>query len=493
MRQLADSEDFGVVMTRRLAALLAVMSMLFVSEPAHAVPPPDVILVVLDDVRWDAVTRQATFSTVMPTLAGLAGQRGTVFTQATTVNSLCCPGRASIQTGTWSRTTGVYTNGPKIGQPTEGTTGGYSKFREVAGSTVATWLDDVGYRTALYGKSFNGSTTEVPPGWDEYGTFLSTIESNEGGAYYDYDWAENGTVQHFGTAPAEYSTDMTAGKAEQFLRTTPAGTPAFLYWAPFASHGSPLGTLPAPRHANAFSGLNFGPQPPSRGEADVSDKPAYIQERPIGVTSEASWQTTMRTHVRPLAAVDDGIAALMAAQRARGRYDQTALILVGDNGYARGEHRWGSKKAPYEETVKVPMVVVAPAGQASAVRRAGQLVSTADVAPTIADYGGTAVPAFVEGGSMAPIVAGARPTWRADVLIEHLANGRDIPTYCAVRSPAWTYVVYADGFRELYDNLRDPWQLQNVASDPSYAATVQARHTRLANLCSPRPPGMPPL
>lgn len=453
------------------------------------------VLVVVDDVRWDVVSRPDVFTTVMPTFAGLVADRGTVFPEAGTVLSLCCPARASIQTGTWAHTTGVYTNGPRVGQPTDRTTGGWSKFRQVADDTLATWLDDAGYRTGLVGKSFNGATTEVPPGWDRYVTFVSTVESNEGGAYYDYDLADQGRIRHHGTAPSDYSTDVLATEGASFLSGTRADEPVFLYWAPFASHGSEgFGTAPAPRHADRFSTLTFGPQPLNRGEADVSDKPAYIRREPIGRTTDASWQNLMRTHVRPLAAVDEGIARLLDVQRARGRADRTLVVLVGDNGYARGEHRWGGKETPYEETVQVPFVVVPPVELSARVARSTHLVTTADVAPTIAEYAGVPVPAFVEGRSVAPLVAGQQVPWRTDHLVEHLSRGAlDVPTFCAVRSARWTYVVHGTGERELCDNVADPFQLQNLAGRSSHAAVQAERHARLRVLCAPRPPGLPPL
>jgi N-acetylglucosamine-6-sulfatase len=443
-------------------------------------PRPDIVLVVLDDVRADIFTSDTVFATVMPRLHSLVAMSGVNFTQALTVNSWCCPGRASIQTGTWSHTNGVWTNA-------KNNRGGWEAFKRVDGSTVATWLHDGGYRTGLIGKSFNGAVAnESPPGWDVYETFVATgSEGNEGGAYYNYHWWEReaGEVKPYGSAPADYSTDMTAGRTRAFLSDPASNTaPTFLYWAPYASHGP---FTPPPRYATAFGNLHFA-APPSLQE-DVSDKPAYIRARPPTSMTASSFQHQMQVHARPLAAVDDGIGALTALQSARGRLDDTVWVVVGDNGLMRYEHRWGSKEVPYEESIRVPLMVAAPGGVPAQSRA---LVGTADVAPTIADYAGVAA-AGARGASMRPFVEGGLPPWRSSFLIAHLKSSDSdlVPSYCAVRTTNWLYAVYATGERELYTLRADPFELENLAGRG--LADEAAKEQLLHGMCWSPPPGMP--
>jgi len=67
-----------------------------------------------------------------------------------------------------------------------------------------------------------------------------------------------------------------------------------------------------------------------------------------------------------------------------------------------------------------------------------------------------------------------------------------VPPYCAVRNAGWIYVEYSTGEQELYDLTNDPFELQNLFGNPTYASTQSAMHARMLQLCSPPPPGFTP-
>ena len=107
----------------------------------------------------------------------------------------------------------------------------------------------------------------MPPGWDDWA-------SPRGGnpyAEYNYQLNENGTLEQYGTQPTDYLVDVLAQKAGDFIDGTPSSKPFFLYVAPYVPHQP---ATPAPRHANAFPGVQ-APRPPSFDQADVSAEPAY--------------------------------------------------------------------------------------------------------------------------------------------------------------------------------------------------------------------------
>jgi arylsulfatase A-like enzyme len=121
----------------------------------------------------------------------------------------------------------------------------------------------------------------------------------------------------------------------------------------------------------------------------------------------------------------------------------------------------------------------------------GHLVLNLDLAPTIAGLAGTDLPG-VEGRSLLPLLTSHRPThWRTDFLVEHVAGPpqREVPTYCAVRGERYKYVLYQSREEELYDLLRDPHELTNLAGNRSADETKQRLRRRLAQLCRPTPPG----
>src|SRR5207247_6865495 len=137
-------------------------------------------------------------------------------------NSLCCPSRSSILTGDYSHTTGVYRQVPPYGR--------FEWFDDR--STVTTWLHGAGYTTGLFGKYLDGYqhaavTGYVPPGWDRWVGFVHP-------GYQDYQLSIDGVAQAYGDAPGDYSTDVLASEAVNFIRR--ARGPLFLYFAPEAPH-----------------------------------------------------------------------------------------------------------------------------------------------------------------------------------------------------------------------------------------------------------------
>lgn len=425
---------------------------------------PDIVLIVTDDQRWDTLAE-------MPGLTRTVGEPGVTFDDAFVVNPLCCPSRASILTGAYSHTTGIYTNFPPDG--------GFRAFDDE--STLATWLDDAGYRTALIGKYFNGyeDPSYIPPGWDRWNAFMHGHP-----LYYDYTMSVDGEPETFGAAPEDYSTDVLAGMAERFIDETSSSEPLFLYLAPSAPHQPQL--LP-PRDAAAKPRTTFRPGPNIR-EPDVSDKPAYIRALPRGHVEGSLERWTQQ--VLTLRAVDDLVVRTVDALSARGRLDDTLIIFMSDNGTAVGEHRWQYKLTPYEESIRIPMVMrYDPITRGTST---GAIVANVDIAPTIAEVAGVEAPGS-EGVSLVDLLRGDVSRVRSELLIEHLQYRSpphaDPPTYCALRTTRRLFVRYATGEEELYDLRADPYQLRNLAGDPASQATLDRLRRSTKRRCQPVPPG----
>lgn len=387
-----------------------------VAPGASASTPPDVVLVVADDQRWDMVT-----ATSMPTVYAELVDKGVTFSNAYVVNPLCCPSRTTILTGQHSHTTLVYDNG--------GPYGGFQAFKGDT-STVATWLQAVGYRTGLIGKYLNGyGVPYVPPGWDRWVAFLG---ADAGGAYYNYDlFMDDGSVVRHGSTDADYSTDVLAGYATEFIRTTPAGQPLFLMLTPYAPH---MPTTPAPRHSTAFS--NLKPlRPPNYNEEDVSDKPAWVRALPlIPLEKQRQIDRNRKNQFQTMLAVDEAIGEVLTTLSETGRLSNTLVIYTSDHGWSLGEHRWNNKKVAFEEASRVPLVIRYDP-LVSRPRTDPHLAANVDLAPTIASAAGVSSPG-AEGLDLIRLLTDPRSSWRHQLLIEHLqnSNGRDpVPSFCAVR------------------------------------------------------------
>jgi arylsulfatase A-like enzyme len=374
----------------------------------EAVERPNVVLILLDDLDAYSISR-------MPKTSALLSANGVRFENFFVTDPLCCPSRASILRGQH-----VHNHGVKHVVSPEG---GFPTFH--AGpeqSTLATWLDDAGYGTALIGKYLNEypagvAPTYVPPGWDRWMGWID-------GHYYGYEQNLNGTVVSRGERPEDYATDVESAYANDWLReVAAAGAPFFLHLSPRAPHG-PI--TPAYRHRSAAVETT-APRPPSFNEFDVSDKPAWVQAWPL-MDDERIGQVDVwhRQRLRTLLAADEMVGDLVATLKAAGEYDNTYVVFTSDNGYGLGQHRVEGKGTPYEESIKVPLVVVGPDVEPGTV---DELALNIDLAPTIAELAGVATPDFVDGRSLVPLLRGEGMPggWRQAALIESYTPGSSFP------------------------------------------------------------------
>jgi arylsulfatase A-like enzyme len=391
------------------------------------------------------------------------------FDHAFVSDALCCPSRATILTGQYAHTTGVWQNEPPYG--------GFPKFRD--GSTVATWLRAAGYRTGLFGKYLNQySGRYVPPGWDRWVAIAGASDPYD--LYRDYTLNVNGRLEHHGAGAGDYSTDVLERAAVSFIKDTRG--PIFEYFAPYAPHTP---SIPAPGDGSAFDRLPPY-RPPSFNEADVSDKPAWVRRLPPLSPRQAAFVNQLRRRMyQSLIDVDRAVGAIVDALEDTGRLANTMIVFTSDNGFSWGEHRWVNKVAPYDEDIRVPMVVrFDPAVSRPHVDH--HLLANVDLAPTFAAVAGTPAPG-AEGLDFVPLLRGRPDPWRSDVLIEHM-NLLGIPSLCGLRSARLAYVRYATGEEELYGLERDRWEVANQAGNPAYGEVVQRLRHRVRRLCRPLPP-----
>ena len=479
---------------RKLAALAAIVTMWMAIMPAtnhdaEASPtgvgaPPNIVLILTDDQTLDELSWM---QTVGSELAG----KGLTFQNAFVSNPLCCPSRTSILTGKYTHGTGVYRNDPPYG--------GFETFGAQDKSTIATWLHDAPahYATALVGKYLNGYDPHYePPGWD---TWVGLDAGDSGRGYYDYGININGEIVHHGSAPEDYSTDVLAGLATDFIRKVPARRPLFLYFAPHAPHDP---ATPPDRYSEKEQGLELY-RPPNFNEADVSDKPPWVQRLPLLRDSEIERLDDFRNRqYRALKAVDEAVAAILGALDATHRLGNTFIVFTSDNGLEMGSHRWSRKRVPWEESIHMPLVVRYDPITHGVPTTDAHLVLNIDLAPTFADLAGIGAPG-AEGTSMLPLLRGDGSGWRTDFLLEHLADAVDdpsyVPTYCGVRTGRFKYVQYEEWngdqmqvSEELYDLSADPFEMSSLAGDVRYAVLKAALHNRMVQLCSPPPPGFIP-
>ena len=416
---------------------------------------PNLVLIVADDLDQNLGTLE-----YMPNLQRLLVQQGLTFSDYVITNSLCGPSRATLLRGQYTHSHEVVSN--------EEPSGGFDKFLRMGheSSTLATWLQGAGYRTILLGKYLNGyptggSRTHRPPGWSE---FMSPADG-EPYTGFNYRMNENGRLVAYGQRTQDYLTDVLARKAEDLLRRS-GGTPFFLYLTPYAPHHP---ATPAPRHDRLFAGAQV-PRTPSFNEADVSDKPA--PRTALAGSEIDDIDALYRSRLRSMQAVDEMIARLVQILEDSGRMGDTYIFFTSDNGFHMGQHRLRPQKAtPYEEDVRVPLVVRGP-GVPAGETLSGYLAGNVDLAPTLAELAEVEPPHFVDGRSLAPLLRGERPapgTWRQAFLLEQYSDEGLIapsprsaqPVFVGIRTLRYKYVEYWTGVREIYDLASDPYELSN--------------------------------
>ena len=369
---------------------------------------PNVLFVLTDDMRFDDLQH-------LPNVRKLVGEQGMTFDDEFDNVTLCCPARTSILRGQYSHNTGVLTNG--------GNNGGFETAHasKVEDATIATAMHSAGYSTGLFGKYLNGypntaSPSYVPPGWDTWSS------STKGNAYgeYNYTLNENGKQVDYGHKPDDYGTEVYARQANDFMHQAEKDRkPFFAYLAVYAPHQP---ATPAPQDVDAFPGLK-APRDPAYDEADVSDKPQYIQQlEPLTKKQQNQIDVLARKRAQSLQAVDRAAAALIDQLTKDGQLENTYVIFTSDNGFHLGQHRMpAGKQTAYETDVHLPLLVRGPGVKAGSHTTA--ITGNIDLAPTIAAIGGATMTDKVDGRSLMPFLDGSasgNPTdWRQAYLLEH--------------------------------------------------------------------------
>jgi N-acetylglucosamine-6-sulfatase len=461
---------------RGLAATFLLAAMLVPATAGAAPQRPNVVVLMTDDQTLESLR-------VMSGVRSSLAADGTTFDRAFVSNALCCPSRATLFTGQYSHNHGVIGN--------TAPDGGY--YRLDKREWLPVWLQRAGYRTVHVGKFLNqygvANPNEVPPGWSEW--YGSVDPSTY--LFYGYTLNENGFLNTYGLDrnPFYYSSDYYAQRAVSVVqRMGETRRPFFLSVAFLAPHSGgprdaddPRGLAtpsPAPRHINRFA-MERLPGDPSYNETDVSDKPSFIQARPpINAVRAAAIDENYRQRLESLLAVDEGIVRIVDALRAEGELDNTLILFTSDNGFFHGEHRvQNGKVLVYEPSIRVPLILRGPGVPEGERRR--QLVTNADLAPTILEAAGAKAGRTQDGRSLFRLLEDRGLEWGRDLLVEG-APGVNQPAFHALRTYRYVYVQHANGERELYDLERDPYQLTSLHADPAYAGVQAELSLRLGLL-----------
>ena len=454
---------------------------------------PNILLLYTDQQRWDALGSNDNAEIITPNLDALA-RRGSSFTRHFVQNPVCMPSRVSMLAGRYPSSLGITRMGAPVPEDL---------------MTLPRLLKQYGYRTGNIGKlhflPHANRDHRLPH--PAYG-FDHLEIADEPGVYEDAyrAWARQkapeqmdklsagippmtrvwqramgieDSVQHRGDPEGRHDFDggiafaaatglthsaFVGEQTAEFIRTS-GQQPFFCiagFYAPHAPWISPQQYLDLydPRQ------LSLPDYPPDIDKRRPSD--------PAAPFSDAQLRRAKQGYYAMISELDDTVGQILEALAACGKADDTIIVFTSDHGEWLGDHLRYGKGYPADDAVsRVPLIIAPPANRQG--QRHDSIVEAVDIAPTLLELAGIQIPPYMQGASLAPLMAGLAPA--KEVALTEGAGWK------CLRSDRYRYLIHADGKESLWDLAEDPGAYHDVAGSADYAqALAECRHMLLARL-----------
>jgi N-acetylglucosamine-6-sulfatase len=434
---------------------------------ADAPARPNVLVILTDDQRWDAMSCAGHPFMKTPNMDRIANE-GARFRNMFVTTSLCSPSRASMLSGLYAHSHRVLNN--------------FTDYPNDLPSYPRR-LQEAGYQTAYIGKYHMGEQHDDPrPGFDYW-------MSHKGqGNYFDNEFNINGKRQVI----KGYYTTVVTDYALNWLKQ-PHQKPWLLVLGHKAPHGGPI--VPEPKYEKAFD--NIAIEKPVNADAFTDGKPAWLKESvptwhgidgPLYGLKE--YPKFVRSYLATLLSVDDSVGRLYDALKQAGQLDNTLIVYTSDNGFAIGEHGRVDKRTMYDESLRVPLLVRYPKLIAKP-KVIDEMVLSLDLAPSILDICGAKPLERIHGMSWKRLLAGDSAGSRKSFYYEYNYEKEFpyTPNVRGVRTEDWKYIHYPHGDgkpdrhkAELYNLKEDPLETKNRIDDPAAAKKLKELQDELARL-----------
>ncbi len=464
---------------------------------------PNIIYIMADDLTTQAITAyNDRFKGIAdtPNIDRLA-KEGMIFQDVLCTNAICGPSRAAILTGDYSHKNGYYKN----------TKGG--KF-DASQWTFPQAFQKSGYQTSLFGKWHLGSE---PKGFD---TYKYHAAGGQQGLYWNPIYNENGKeVEEKG-----YATNLTTDFALNWLDSNKNSGNPFLMLLQYKAPHRPW--QPDKKYENLWESLEL-PYPSTFNDTyegrektagntemtmdffsrnDMKMKaPDSIEKKgmwefygamrnqvviPEGMNTEEArkwrYQTFIKAYLATIKSVDDNIGRVLDYLDKNNLTENTMVVLTSDQGFYLGDHGFFDKRFIYEESLRMPFIVRYP-NKVKAGSENTDIIGNIDFASTFLEVANIKTKHSTQGKSFKPVLFG-----------EKLKNWRDGLYYHYYEFPFWHHVQPHYGIRtdrytlahfyynidewELYDNQKDPEQLNNIIDNAKYSGTVKKLKEKLNDL-----------
>lgn len=425
---------------------------------------PNIIFILTDDHRWDALGVMGNDIIQTPNLDKLAGE-GILYRNAYVTTAICAVSRASILTGQYMSRHGIDDFKTSLSP-------------DALSLTYPMLLRAAGYQVGFIGKYGVGAPKDQPK--DQY-DFWDCSPTGQP----DYEMTDDqGNYLHH--------TDKVDQDINRFLDQVTDDKPFCLsvsFKAPHVQDNDPRQFIIHPRYARYYEDVVI----PTPETAD----PRYWNEFPDFFRTEENiarerwkrrfatpemYQDMVRNYYRLLTHVDDVVGHTFDRLRERGLADNTIIIFTGDNGMYLGEHGLAGKWYGHEESIRVPLILYDPHARARGIVT-DEIALNVDIAPTILKLAGVTVPDGMQGTDLLEVARGNID--RNDFFYEHTFLGSPkIPQVEGVVSREWKYMKFIEhGYEEIYDLKSDPLEKHNLALDSSFSAqkadALRARYAEL--------------
>lgn len=414
--------------------------------------PPNIIFLLTDDQRWDAMGCMGSPDIQTPEMDQLAGE-GVKFSHAYVTTPICSVSRASILSGQYARKHGIRDF------KTHFTDSAYQ-------FTYPMQMKKAGYRIGFIGKYGVGNEKDFPKDqYDYWGCFPGQ------GNYWHKDSLGNDL----------HLTQILGNQALEFLENSPENKPFCLsvsFKAPHSQDSNPNQFLFDSTYIDKYQKKTFS-MPETSDSAFWYAFPTFFRNNnearirwEIRFSTPEKYQHSLRGYYRLIYGVDVQIGRIRKLLKENGKEKNTIIMLMGDNGFYLAEHGMAGKWYIHEESIRVPFIIYDP--RVSKEQKGlinDRMVLNIDVAPTILDYAGINVPETMQGKSVRNILYQKSTPWRNDFLFEHPFKYETLPRSEGLVTEEWKYVRYIDrqpGYEWLYHTSIDPKEKHNLAEDQEY-------------------------
>ncbi len=415
---------------------------------------PNLVFILADQWRFEAVGYMGNPDVITPNLDKLAAE-SLIFENAVTVMAVCAPWRASFLTGQYPLTHGIFYN---------------DKPLDPAAVTLGKIYKEAGYQTGYIGKwhlnghqrgedSFSGRDKPVPverrQGFDYWKVREVTHDYNN--SYY---FDENDQKQVWEGYDAFAQTDS----AISFIQKNKEN--------PFAlvmSWGPPHDPYPtAPQEFKDLYDWN------------------KISLRPnVPLALQDSAKRVISNYYAHITALDTALGKLLDELEKAGLTENTIFVFTSEHGDMLLSKGALKKQRPYDESIKVPMLIRYPRKFGPESRRLKNPINTPDILPTLLGLSGLSIPQTVEGKDFSNNLIDGNDLENDAALImlpvpfhewQFKNGGRE---FRGIRTNRYTYVKDLKGPWLLYDNEKDPFQMDNLVGKVDFTTLENSMETIL--------------